>query len=350
MFSSTLRTSFLLQVAWTGLFYAAPCVAVADDYEERSGLSDAEGIFEPWSGLFVANADGSGMRRITPAGEHFGANAPAWSGDGKWIVFEGWRPKKKETPNNPKVFVVSAEGGNPRLVSDGTGPSFSPGGKRIVFCRNRTNPGVWVMSSEGPEQELVLLDDRGTFPKWSPDGRKIAYVQPRQQQVSANVVVLDLVEGERTLLFDPQTNLDNNINRGLAWSPDSQRIAFLGNRPNGLGELGIVDVRGAERGLEKRDANFNRGTQFMSWSSDGERLLISQHDQQRVRPQLYFLELNSKGPVQLLPAHLLPGQHPGRANRDAAFSPDGKRLVIASSTNSIVTSSSFSRKKQVEGF
>lgn len=81
------------------------------------------------SEVFVANADGTGLRNLTshPAWEGW----PAWSPDGRRIAFAGNRN------SNYQIFVMDADGGNVRLAANtegrATAPRWSPDGATLYF-------------------------------------------------------------------------------------------------------------------------------------------------------------------------------------------------------------------------
>ncbi len=86
--------------------------------------------------LYVVNADGSGLRRLTRgAGEHTDAS---WSPDGRSVVFSSTSGGLEV----PQVFVMPADGGRPVRVTRNNGydgaPSWSPDGRWIAF---ESHPG-----------------------------------------------------------------------------------------------------------------------------------------------------------------------------------------------------------------
>jgi TolB protein len=136
------------------------------------------------SEIYVVNADGTEPRRLTriSGGNFVPSGSPAWSPDGKRIAFV----------RNGQVWVMNADGSEQRrLTLEGApnfNPSWSPDGRRIAFerggRRQRTNywPGsagyeVHVMNADGSGQELLTRG--GSGPGWSPDGRRIVFVSKR---------------------------------------------------------------------------------------------------------------------------------------------------------------------------
>jgi Tol biopolymer transport system component len=103
---------------------------------------------------------------------------PSWSPDGQEIVFYSFRHGTRD------VFVMNADGGNEQRVTDDPAqdryPDWSPDGNSIVFQSDRTGRSeLWVVSREDRSSEWgtprQLTVDGGALPRWSPDGRWVAY-------------------------------------------------------------------------------------------------------------------------------------------------------------------------------
>jgi Tol biopolymer transport system component len=177
--------------------------------------------------VWIVNIDGTGLRPITE-GEMDGYG-PRWSPDGSMLVFQG-RDGSTEEPGN--LFVVDLATGERTRVTNleqksygvwFLSPSFTPDGRSILFQLPR-GPGrtpagwdLWSVPIDGGEPTLVQPDammgaysvdgtlafasdpspgdwpsdllvvskdqmtagvahgDEITFPRWSPDGTRIAY-------------------------------------------------------------------------------------------------------------------------------------------------------------------------------
>lgn len=121
--------------------------------------------------IYTANADGSGLKRITFAGVF--NSSPSWSPDGKKIAFAG------QSDNNFDIFVMNADGtGMIRLTSakkangkmaSNEDPSFSPDGRFVMYTSNRTGKNqIYISTVDGTEERRVTNDNYNYFkPKWS---------------------------------------------------------------------------------------------------------------------------------------------------------------------------------------
>ena len=168
--------------------------------------------------IYVANADGSGVRRLTSsAGPDL---SPAWSSGGRRLAWsrkgEIWRMSasgatksrvvgktrawhEHHSPTwhgstivyssnragffNPELYAVPAKRltftkGSDGVLGDDGMPDFSPDGRRIVFTSNRDQNGeLYVMNANGSgERRLTMRAGDDFLPRYSPDGTQIAFV------------------------------------------------------------------------------------------------------------------------------------------------------------------------------
>lgn len=109
-------------------------------------------------------------------------------------------------------------------------PRLSPDGKRVAFVRTTTdlstgkrNADVWIVPADGsePPRALTQSDKRDDTPRFSPDGKTLAFLSSRSGV--PQVFLLDLSGGEARKL----TDLSGGAQPPLVWSPDGKRLAFV---------------------------------------------------------------------------------------------------------------------------
>ncbi|MBI3949631.1 MAG: PD40 domain-containing protein [Acidobacteria bacterium] len=125
--------------------------------------------------IWVANEDGIGVQRLTV---HKARDVyPRFSPDGKWIAFSSNRY------GNYDVFVIPAQGGQPRQLTFHTGndtvAGWTPDSKKVIFqvTRGRLFPGIpslYEVSIDGG-LEQPMPTDWGYWGSYSPDGKKFAF-------------------------------------------------------------------------------------------------------------------------------------------------------------------------------
>ena len=107
---------------------------------------------------------------------------PQLSPDGKWIAFVVTEVDKAANKMNSDIYLIPATGGEPRKLtsspSSDANPRWSPNGKTLAFVSSRSDDShVWLIDVDGGEaRQLTKLSTSASNPVWSPDGKMIAFV------------------------------------------------------------------------------------------------------------------------------------------------------------------------------
>jgi dipeptidyl aminopeptidase/acylaminoacyl peptidase len=112
---------------------------------------------------------------------------PQISPDGKWIIFSAVEVDLKANTRTPHVWLIPAAGGEARQATGGSGedrPRWSPDGKSIAYVANRSGTSqIFVQPFDprggalaGEARPLTTLSTGADGELWSPDGANILFV------------------------------------------------------------------------------------------------------------------------------------------------------------------------------
>jgi len=238
-------------------------------------------------------------------------------------------------------------------VSD---PRLSPDGETVAYVpwsidgeANEYRGNIWLAPVDGsePPRRFTAGERRDGEPRWSPDGSSLAFVSSRAEKEPAQLYVISLRGGEAQKL----TKLKEDV-RGVAWSPDSTKIAFTSRvrdeasdeederrRPprrvtrllyklddegwiaDRRSQLFVVPADGSAEPKQLTDSEQDNGTP--AWSPDGSQLVFASSRGDDWDTQLVFdlyLVSAEGGEAELL-------THGDGACSDPCWSPDGTRIV-----------------------
>ena len=252
--------------------------------------------------IFVMNADGSGVRRI-----HNGllvSNGPNWQPDGR-IRFGGGR----------NIYTMKPDGSD--VVRVNTSGALSPDGRQILFVKE-VIPGepssneLFVANADGSNSRRLTHNKIADVdPRWSPDGRKIAYSYfPDGPWPKASICVINSDGSELTRLTNALLKAGPPV-----WSPDGTRIAF-----------GVINDQNAIYVMNADGRNQMRLTYQMkdwvgyAWSPDGKKIAYAADYEGNF--EIYVINSDPSRQTNIT-HHLAEDMYP-------SWSPDGKKIAFTS--------------------
>jgi Tol biopolymer transport system component len=143
--------------------------------------------------LWMCNSNGKNYAQLTDVPV---ASNPLWSPDGKSLAFVA----DTEGDGNGDMYVLDAEGGFPRRLTDGAPTDWSADGRWIYFIRlQKGSMQLWRIRADGEDRRLVADPRGGAGPaRLSPDGESLYYV-PFQLEMRTGIWRIPLNGGEPTL-------------------------------------------------------------------------------------------------------------------------------------------------------
>ncbi|HTE43975.1 MAG TPA: prolyl oligopeptidase family serine peptidase [Gemmatimonadaceae bacterium] len=157
------------------------------------------------------------------------------SDDGSTVTFlrgglpntRGWIAVPTSDPNGGEsaVWAAKTDGTGAWRLGEGSAPSLSPDARTVAFVKDgqifsyRIARGATDSIDVG-KKALIRVWGRNTSPRWSPDGRRLAFVSVRDNH--SFVGVYD-VKARRVDFMAPSVDFD----AGPSWSSDGKRLAFV---------------------------------------------------------------------------------------------------------------------------
>ena len=217
-------------------------------------------------------------------------------------------------------MLIPALGGAERELGRGNGPDFSPDGKTLAVAGQRSataSPGIFLVSVETGQEKRLTTAPGDVFedqPRFSPDGRSIAFVRRLTAQ-SAELDTVPAGGGDVKRVAGDNRSID-----GLAWMPDGAEIVYSTRRLGRPEELWRVSASG---GTPQPVTEAGENAYSPAVSRAGKLLAYGRSTYDENIWQLDLAGDKASGPSTKLIASTWQDNAP-------QYSPDGKRIVFAS--------------------
>ena len=270
-----------------------------------------------------------GGRNVVPltADSNAADTAPAFSPDGARIAFRSERA-------GGGIFVMDATGESVRRVTDaGYDPRWSPDGQALVVAgepvidpmSRHTQSTLWVVNlSDGARRTVADADAVGG--RWSPSGRRIVYWgRTRNAQRDIRTVASD---GSQTSTPVPVTD-DAAVDWSPVWSPDGRHVYFASNRGGtmNLWRIPIDEGSGRVLGPPQGVTTPAAWAGWFEFAADGRQMVFAEQDE---RATIWSAALDPvKAVITGTPRMVIEG----RAINSIDLSADGSRVAFSQRGN-----------------
>jgi Tol biopolymer transport system component/serine/threonine protein kinase len=275
--------------------------------------------------IYVMGSTGESVKRLTDFGHD-----PAWSPDGKQIVFsdrDGQDPWSRITPAH--LWIVPSSGGDVRQLTregDAVQPSWSPGGRRIAYWGLKGGSGqrdIWTIPADATgEPTPVTVTSDATMdwdPVWSPDGRSLYFASERGGSMNLWRVGIEETSGRPRGEPEPVTT-PSRTSGSISFSRDGRLLMFVSSdRRSSIQRLGIDPATGHVTEPPRPAFQGSRVIYTQDISPDGEWIAFTPLGG---REDLFVVKSDGTGYRQIT--------DDAARDRGPKWSPDGKRIAFYS--------------------
>ncbi len=283
-------------------------------------------------GTRVSNAPLAPLKAVAVTGDEGIEESPSFSPDGAQLVYDWDGPQE----DNVDIYVKRLGPDPPRrLTTDPAadyGPRWSPDGRSIAFVRVRADHDeILLIPAEGGAERKLGEATRGaagvTGMAWTPDSKYLIVSQRTNAHGVRSLFLWSVSSGDRVRLTDSPAN-GTGGDSGPSVSPNGKYVAFTRGLTNSQGELFLLRLTkdwkadGAPRKVSK-DGDVSRGS---AWTADSQEIVYEVRTAQS-NGNLVRVRIQEDLPTE---SRRLEGV--GERSSDPAISPKGDRLAYSQSS------------------
>lgn len=229
--------------------------------------------------LWIVEVKSGSAKQIT-SGDDWNDSDPQWSPDGTRIAFVSNRTGKEyDGSRNNDVWVINADGtGNLTKISDhdeaDNQPRWSPDGKWIAFAgevHERDHPKIWLAPSTGGAASVLAANGLDLIPgglEWSADGKSIYF----ETGVKGENHLLRVDVSAKSVA---QVTMGPRAVRGVDFNFAGGKMVYLVNDFKHLDDLYVADLNGKN---ERKLTNLNEALWKQLQLADVERFTYKSAD------------------------------------------------------------------------
>src|ERR1019366_5608425 len=205
-------------------------------------------------------------------------------------------------------------------------PHLSPAGKWVAFTlatpdreANRNASNIWLIPSSGGAAKQLTNSGRDNSPRWSPDGKRVAFNSSRDGELQIYFIAME--GGEATRLTNAPSGVDNFL-----WAPDGMSLAFSSGVFPDCKDDACNKKRIDDAAKSKVKAHIYDHLLYRHWT----------HWNDERRSHLFIIPAAGGTPRDLTPGanYDVPPDFRGEA-ADIAFAPDSHELCFVAVTDPV---------------
>jgi dipeptidyl aminopeptidase/acylaminoacyl peptidase len=206
--------------------------------------------------IFLLSAEGGTPRQVTDGPYDHGT--PVWTPDGTQLIFSANRREDSDNqPRNSELYAVPASGGDVRQLTDRYGPDSSPAissdGKWLAWTgyddrhQGYQRNRLYIMKLDGSGRREIVADFNRSIqsPRWAADGKSIFF--QFNDRGNGKIARTSLSGGIDVIASDRGSSIGRPYGGGTYTLSNNDRFAYSWTRPDAAAEVAVGGVEPSGR-------------------------------------------------------------------------------------------------------